>query len=175
MGCAKNVVDSEKLIAQLRLNSIEVVAAVEDADIANGCMWFQPGSHLRGQLDFVARLGRGKMSLEKGSRVVLNKMVLRPEISLQLKPSRAIQIKVDSDPTPTNDFFKIGFVFEHYISPSKTVCNWFLNWLSILCIVTRRVASLTSKICAICWYEKFSKNRSVTMVWCCGFSLRIAA
>lgn len=31
---------------------VVVWLAVEDADIANGCMWFQPGSHLRGQLDF---------------------------------------------------------------------------------------------------------------------------
>ncbi|MCX5660764.1 MAG: phytanoyl-CoA dioxygenase family protein [Planctomycetota bacterium] len=31
---------------------VVVWLAVEDADIANGCMWFQPRSHLRGQLDF---------------------------------------------------------------------------------------------------------------------------
>lgn len=34
MGCAKNVVDSEKLMAQLQLNDIEVTAEIEDADIA---------------------------------------------------------------------------------------------------------------------------------------------
>ena len=43
MGCAKNVVDSEKLVAQLRLNAIEVVPSVEDADIAivNTCGFIQ--------------------------------------------------------------------------------------------------------------------------------------
>jgi ribosomal protein S12 methylthiotransferase len=34
MGCAKNVVDSEKLMAQLRLSNIEVTERLEDADIA---------------------------------------------------------------------------------------------------------------------------------------------
>lgn len=34
MGCAKNVVDSEKLMAQLQLNDIEVTESIEDADIA---------------------------------------------------------------------------------------------------------------------------------------------
>ncbi|MBI5473849.1 MAG: 30S ribosomal protein S12 methylthiotransferase RimO [Ignavibacteriae bacterium] len=34
MGCAKNVVDSEKLMAQLELNDIEVTESVEHADIA---------------------------------------------------------------------------------------------------------------------------------------------
>ena len=34
MGCAKNVVDSEKLMAQLQLNDIEVAQSIEDADIA---------------------------------------------------------------------------------------------------------------------------------------------
>ncbi len=34
MGCAKNVVDSEKLMAQLQLNDIEVTESVEHADIA---------------------------------------------------------------------------------------------------------------------------------------------
>jgi ribosomal protein S12 methylthiotransferase len=43
MGCAKNVVDSEKLMAQLRLNGIEVVPSVELADIAivNTCGFIQ--------------------------------------------------------------------------------------------------------------------------------------
>ena len=34
MGCAKNVVDSEKLMAQLQLNDIELAASIEEADIA---------------------------------------------------------------------------------------------------------------------------------------------
>ncbi len=34
MGCAKNVVDSEKLMAQLKLNDIEITANLDDADIA---------------------------------------------------------------------------------------------------------------------------------------------
>jgi ribosomal protein S12 methylthiotransferase len=34
MGCAKNIVDSEKLMAQLQLNNIVVTDTVEDADIA---------------------------------------------------------------------------------------------------------------------------------------------
>jgi ribosomal protein S12 methylthiotransferase len=34
MGCAKNVVDSEKLMAQLRLSEIEVTPTIEGADIA---------------------------------------------------------------------------------------------------------------------------------------------
>lgn len=34
MGCAKNVVDSEKLMAQLNLSNIEIASTIEDADIA---------------------------------------------------------------------------------------------------------------------------------------------
>jgi ribosomal protein S12 methylthiotransferase len=34
MGCAKNIVDSERLMAQLKLNDIELTDAIEDADIA---------------------------------------------------------------------------------------------------------------------------------------------
>ena len=34
MGCAKNIVDSERLMAQLQLNDIEITERVEDADIA---------------------------------------------------------------------------------------------------------------------------------------------
>ncbi|MEK9137606.1 MAG: 30S ribosomal protein S12 methylthiotransferase RimO [Bacteroidota bacterium] len=34
MGCAKNVVDSERLMGQLKLSDIEVTSALEDADIA---------------------------------------------------------------------------------------------------------------------------------------------
>ena len=59
----------------------------------------------RGALDFVATLGRGTAALEKGSQVRINKIVLYPEISLRMKPSRAIAINVTSDDTPANDFF----------------------------------------------------------------------
>lgn len=34
MGCAKNIVDSERLMAQLQLNNIEVTHSIEEADIA---------------------------------------------------------------------------------------------------------------------------------------------
>lgn len=39
MGCAKNVVDSERLAAQLRLNDIRIAPSIDDADIAviNSC------------------------------------------------------------------------------------------------------------------------------------------
>ncbi len=58
-----------------------------------------------GALDFVARLGRGTASLEKGSQVTINKLVLYPEISVRLKPSRAVTINVTSAETVANDFF----------------------------------------------------------------------
>ena len=65
MGCAKNVVDSEKLIAQLRLNSIEVVPAVEEADIAivNTCGFIQAAKEesLDAIFEQVKRKGRGKL------------------------------------------------------------------------------------------------------------------
>ena len=59
----------------------------------------------RGSLDFVATLGRGTAALEKGSKVTVNKIVLFPEISVRLKPSQAIAIKVSSAETQANDFF----------------------------------------------------------------------
>lgn len=34
MGCAKNTVDSEKLLAQLRINRIPIATAIDDADVA---------------------------------------------------------------------------------------------------------------------------------------------
>jgi hypothetical protein len=58
-----------------------------------------------GALDFVATLGRGTASLEKGTTATVNKIVLHPEISVRLKPSRAVDIKVVSDETQANDFF----------------------------------------------------------------------
>lgn len=59
----------------------------------------------RGALDFVATLGRGTVALEKGSQVTMNKLVLYPEISVRMKPSRAVSIKVTSAETQANDFF----------------------------------------------------------------------
>ena len=59
----------------------------------------------RGALDFVATLGRGTAALEKGSQLTVNKIVLYPEISMRLKPSRAITINVTSAETQANDFF----------------------------------------------------------------------
>ena len=59
----------------------------------------------RGVLDFVATLGRGTAALEKGSQVTVNKIVLYPEISVRMKPSRAVRISVRSAETGANDFF----------------------------------------------------------------------
>ena len=59
----------------------------------------------RGQLDFVATLGRGTVSLDPGTRAVLNQLVFHPEIAVRLKPRLAVSLKVDSDPTATNAFF----------------------------------------------------------------------
>jgi hypothetical protein len=59
----------------------------------------------RGSLDFVATLGRGTVALEKSSQVTINKLVLYPEISVRMKPSRAISINVTSAETRANDFF----------------------------------------------------------------------
>jgi hypothetical protein len=59
----------------------------------------------RGQLDFVATLGRGTVSLDPGTRAVLNQLVFHPEIAVRLKPKLAVKLKVDSDPTATNAFF----------------------------------------------------------------------
>ena len=59
----------------------------------------------RGALDFVATLGRGTAALEKGSQITVNKIVLFPEVSVRMKPSRAVSIKVTSAETQANDFF----------------------------------------------------------------------
>ncbi|UOQ99446.1 transglycosylase domain-containing protein [Hymenobacter sp. 5317J-9] len=59
----------------------------------------------RGGLEFVAKLGRGTAALEKGSQITVNKIVLYPEISVRLKPSRAVSINVTSAETEANDFF----------------------------------------------------------------------
>ncbi|GAB3589708.1 transglycosylase domain-containing protein [Hymenobacter daeguensis] len=59
----------------------------------------------RGALNFIATLGRGTASLDKGSEVVVNKLHLFPEISVRMKPSRAVSIRVESAETEANDFF----------------------------------------------------------------------
>ena len=59
----------------------------------------------RGQLDFVATLGRGTASLDPGTRAVLNQLVIHPEIKVRQKPRLAVSLKVDSDPLAVNDFF----------------------------------------------------------------------
>jgi hypothetical protein len=59
----------------------------------------------RGALNFIATLGRATATLDKGSEVVLNKLHLFPEISVRMKPSRAVSIKVESAETDANDFF----------------------------------------------------------------------
>ncbi|GAA4364627.1 biosynthetic peptidoglycan transglycosylase [Hymenobacter saemangeumensis] len=58
-----------------------------------------------GALNFVATLGRGTAALENGSELVVNKVTFYPQISVRLKPSRAVRIKVESAETPANDFF----------------------------------------------------------------------
>jgi len=58
-----------------------------------------------GALNFIATLGRGMASLDKGTEVVMNKLHLFPEINVRMKPSRAISIKVESAETEANDFF----------------------------------------------------------------------
>ncbi len=59
----------------------------------------------RGQIDFVATLGRATVALEQGSRVVLNQLVFRPEIAVRLKPKLAVRLRIDSDAAPTTAFF----------------------------------------------------------------------
>ena len=59
----------------------------------------------RGQLDFVATLGRGTFALDPGTRAVLNEIVVHPQVAVRLKPRLAVSLKVDSDPTATNAFF----------------------------------------------------------------------
>lgn len=59
----------------------------------------------KGELNFVATLGRGTVSLDQGTRAVLNQLVFHPEIAVRLKPKLAVNLKVDSDPTATNAFF----------------------------------------------------------------------
>lgn len=59
----------------------------------------------QGQLEFVATLGRGTVSLDPGTRATLNQIVVHPAIAVRLKPRLVVSLQVDSDPTATNAFF----------------------------------------------------------------------
>jgi ribosomal protein S12 methylthiotransferase len=65
MGCAKNVVDSEKLMAQLQLNNIELTSTIEDADIAiiNTCGFIDAAKEESIDMIIanVKRKGKGKL------------------------------------------------------------------------------------------------------------------
>ncbi|HUI64762.1 MAG TPA: 30S ribosomal protein S12 methylthiotransferase RimO [Bacteroidota bacterium] len=65
MGCAKNVVDSEKLMAQLRLNAIEIAPTIENADIAvvNTCGFIDAAKQesIDAIIEQVKRKGKGKL------------------------------------------------------------------------------------------------------------------
>jgi ribosomal protein S12 methylthiotransferase len=65
MGCSKNVVDSEKLMAQLRLNDIELAATLEEADIAviNTCGFIEAAREesIDMIIENVRRKGKGKL------------------------------------------------------------------------------------------------------------------
>jgi ribosomal protein S12 methylthiotransferase len=65
MGCSKNVVDSEKLMAQLRLNDIELAPTLEEADIAviNTCGFIEAAREesIDMIIENVKRKGKGKL------------------------------------------------------------------------------------------------------------------
>ena len=60
----------------------------------------------RGRLDFVATLGRGAVALEKGSRLVMNKIVSWSRLSACApSPARLSRWTITSEATPATDFF----------------------------------------------------------------------
>src|SRR5512140_2378332 len=65
MGCSKNVVDSEKLMAQLRLNDIELTPTLEEADIAiiNTCGFIEAAREesIDMIIENVRRKGKGRL------------------------------------------------------------------------------------------------------------------
>jgi ribosomal protein S12 methylthiotransferase len=65
MGCSKNVVDSEKLMAQLRLNDFELAPTLEEADIAviNTCGFIEAArvESIDMIIENVKRKGKGKL------------------------------------------------------------------------------------------------------------------
>jgi ribosomal protein S12 methylthiotransferase len=65
MGCAKNTVDSERLLAQLRRNDVELAGAIEDADVAivNTCGFIQAAKEesIDMLIESVRRKGQGRL------------------------------------------------------------------------------------------------------------------
>ena len=65
MGCAKNVVDSERLTAQLRLNAIQIAPSIEEADIAviNTCGFIDAAKQesIDMIIEQVRRKGKGRL------------------------------------------------------------------------------------------------------------------
>lgn len=65
MGCAKNVVDSEKLMAQLQLSNIEITPTIEDADVAviNTCGFIEAAKEesIDVIIEHVKRKSNGKL------------------------------------------------------------------------------------------------------------------
>ncbi|MGA9119041.1 MAG: 30S ribosomal protein S12 methylthiotransferase RimO [Bacteroidota bacterium] len=65
MGCAKNTVDSERLLAQLRLNSIAIAPTLEDAEIAviNTCGFIDAAKQesIDAIIQQVHRKGKGRL------------------------------------------------------------------------------------------------------------------
>jgi ribosomal protein S12 methylthiotransferase len=65
MGCAKNTVDSEKLLAQLRANGIPIASVIEDADVAviNTCGFIDAAKEESIDMIIaqVKRKGRGRL------------------------------------------------------------------------------------------------------------------
>ena len=65
MGCAKNVVDSERLLAQLKLNNVEITHRLEDATIAiiNTCGFIDAAKEesIDAIMENVKRKGNGKL------------------------------------------------------------------------------------------------------------------
>ncbi len=65
MGCAKNVVDSERLAAQLRANNITIASTIDDADVAvvNTCGFIDAAKQesIEAIITQVRRKGRGRL------------------------------------------------------------------------------------------------------------------
>lgn len=76
---AYNPVDAKSVIVWL---------AVTDANTENGCMWFVPGSHRAGLVDFT-QLGRD-VDISGGARVVNNAEAYGAPIPIELKAGQAV-------------------------------------------------------------------------------------
>ena len=57
-------------------------------------------------INYVITLGENYYSLDSLTKVMVNKMVLYPQASLETKPSKKITLKVNSAKTEANDFFQ---------------------------------------------------------------------